>query len=217
MTVKIKICGLTNPRDVEPCIRSSVDYVGFVFHKGSKRNLELLEAARIATLVPKEVLKVALIVDPLDSELDNLFSNFPVDVLQLHGEEQPERVSIIRTKFKVPVIKSVSLRTKQDLIKIRDFSLVADQLLIDAEKPDKLSPPGGNGVTFDWKLISGFDWKVPWMLAGGLDCSNVQEAIATSGAKQVDVSSGVESRPGIKDTKLIYDFVSTVRGKNYDG
>jgi phosphoribosylanthranilate isomerase len=146
-----------------------------------------------------------------------LFSNFPVDVLQLHGEEQPERVSIIRTKFKVPVIKSVSLRTKQDLIKIRDFSLVADQLLIDAEKPDKLSPPGGNGVTFDWKLISGFDWKVPWMLAGGLDCSNVQEAIATSGATQVDVSSGVESRPGIKDTKLIYDFVSTVRGKNYDG
>ena len=146
-----------------------------------------------------------------------MFSNFPVDVLQLHGEERPERVSIIRTKFKVPVIKSVSLRTKQDLIKIRDFSLVADQLLIDAEKPDKLSPPGGNGVTFDWKLISGFDWKVPWMLAGGLDCSNVQEAIATSGATQVDVSSGVESRPGIKDTKLIYDFVSTVRGKNYDG
>jgi len=215
MTVKIKICGLTNPKDVAPCIRSSVDYVGFVFHKSSKRNLELSEAARIATLVPQEVLKVALIVDPLDSELENLFSSFPVDLLQLHGEELPERVAKIRSKFKVPIIKSVSLRTKQDLVKIKDFSCVADQLLIDAEKPDKLSPPGGNGVTFDWELISGFDWKVPWMLAGGLDTNNVQEAIEISGAKQVDVSSGVESSPGIKGAKLIYKFVNTVREKNY--
>ena len=124
-------------------------------------------------------------------------------------------VLIDSSKFKVPIIKSVSLRTKQDLVKIKDFSSVADQLLIDAEKPDKLSPPGGNGVTFDWELISGFDWKVPWMLAGGLDTNNVQEAIEISGAKQVDVSSGVESSPGIKDTKLIYKFVNTVREKNY--
>ena len=164
---------------------------------------------------PLEDFKDALIVDPLDSELENLFSNFPVDLLQLHGEELPERVSKIRSKFKVPIIKSVSLRTKQDLVKIKDFSSVADQLLIDAEKPDKLSPPGGNGVTFDWELISGFDWKVPWMLAGGLDTNNVQEAIEISGAKQVDVSSGVESSPGIKDTKLIYKFVNTVREKKY--
>lgn len=217
MNIKIKICGLTNVKDLEACSLAKVNYVGFVFFKKSKRNLILSEANKIASNVPQNIVKVALTVDPKDLELDNLFSNFPVDTLQLHGHESPARVKEIKERYGVPIIKSISLRTKSDLEKIHEYTWVADQLLIDAAKPDKQSPPGGNGVIFDWSLISGYNWKIPWLLAGGLNHTNVCDAIRVSGAMQVDVSSGVERQPGIKDQNLIKEFARVARSGNHDG
>ena len=217
MNIKIKICGLTNVKDIEACVLAKVDYVGFVFFKESKRNLILSEANKIASYIPQSIVKVALTVDPKDLELDNLFSKFPVDTLQLHGHESPARVKEIKEKYGVPVIKSISLKAKTDLAKIHEYTWVADQLLIDAAKPDERSPPGGNGVVFDWSLISGYNWRTPWLLAGGLNHTNISDAIRVSGAMQVDVSSGVERQPGIKDQKLIKEFVRVARSENHDG
>jgi phosphoribosylanthranilate isomerase len=162
-------------------------------------------------------MKVALTVDPRDPELENLFSKFPVDILQLHGHESPNRVKEIKEKYGVPIIKSLSLRTKYDLEKIHEYTSIADQILIDAAKPGNLSPPGGNGVVFDWRLISGYNWRIPWLLAGGLNHKNVSGAIKVSGAKQVDVSSGVESKPGVKDRNLIKEFARVARGERHNG
>lgn len=214
MSIKVKICGLTSVKDVKACVLSEVNYVGFVFYGQSRRNLKLTEANNIASYVPLSIIKVALTVDPQDFELDNLFSKFPVDTLQLHGNESPNRVKEIREKYQVPIIKSLSLTTRTDLAKITEYSGVADQLLIDAAKPDKQSPPGGNGVAFDWSLISGYNWRIPWLLAGGLNRTNVRGAINISGAIQVDVSSGVESEPGIKDQKMITEFTHVARSKS---
>lgn len=217
MNIQIKICGLTSIDDVAACVSSRVDYVGFVFHEGSKRDLKFHEATKIAFHVPKNIRKVALLVDPSNSDLKKLFSEFKPDILQLHGNETSTRVLEIRKEYGLPIIKSVSISNKNDLKKIEEYTNVADQLLIDSSKPDPKSPPGGNGVSFDWELISGYEWKIPWLLAGGLNFQNAQQAIKVSGAKQLDVSSGVESRPGVKDKNLIRDFAYAARSENHNG
>lgn len=203
----MKICGLTTPDAVAAAVGAGAAYVGFVFFPKSPRNLSLEAARALAVEVPPGVAKVALTVDADDALIDALTATVPLDMMQLHGHETPERVSDVRRRSGLPVMKAVGVAEKEDLAAIELFQDVADQLLIDAKPPRTAVLPGGNGLTFDWRLISNRRWSRPWMLAGGLTPENVGEAVALTGARQVDVSSGVESAPGVKDADLIRAFV----------
>ncbi|MGJ8621401.1 MAG: phosphoribosylanthranilate isomerase [Yoonia sp.] len=204
--VRVKICGLRDTAALNAAIEAGAAYVGLVFFPKSPRNVTLEEAAQIAQAVPVGVAKVALVVDADDDFLDALTAQVPVDMLQLHGHETPERVTEIRTRYGLPVMKAVGVADASDLPALDDYSRVADQILVDAKPPKDATLPGGNGLSFDWRLIAGRRWPVPWMLAGGLTPDNVAEAIALTGAQQVDVSSGVESAAGVKDAAKIAAF-----------
>lgn len=207
--VAVKICGLTAPDHVRAAADAGARYVGFVFFSKSPRHLDLDAAAGLAQLVPAGVAKVALTVNATNEELDQIVESVPLDMLQLHGKETPQRVSEVRDRFGLPVMKAIGIAEAEDLSSIDLYSEVADQLLIDAKPPRTSELPGGNGLAFDWRLLAGRKyWRKPWMLAGGLTPDNVAEAIRMTGAKQVDVSSGVESSPGIKDSIKISEFVS---------
>ncbi len=161
--------------------------------------------------VPAGIARVALTVDASDSQLDGITSALGVDMLQLHGCENPERVAEIRARFGLPVMKAVGVADESDLPALLEYSRVADQILVDAKPPKDAALPGGNGLTFDWRLIAGRRWAVPWMLAGGLTAGNVTEAVRLTGARVVDVSSGVETAPGVKGTRKIQDFIAAAR------
>jgi phosphoribosylanthranilate isomerase len=206
--IRVKICGLREPAHVDAAVRGGAAYVGFVFFPKSPRNLSLAEAAPHAAAVPPGVAKVALTVDADDAGFDALLSEVPVDMLQLHGHESPERVAAVKARFGLPVMKAVGVAGEEDLPALDEFGRVADQLLVDAKPPKDADLPGGNGLAFDWRLIAGRRWPVPWMLAGGLTPGNVAEAIRLTGARQVDVSSGVESAPGVKDPARIAAFLT---------
>lgn len=204
--INVKICGLTESADVPAAILAGARYVGFVFFEKSPRNLEIADAAYMAASVPEGICKVALVVDPTDAFLDRMLAEVPIDMLQLHGKESPERVSQIKARTGLPVMKAVGVADESDLASLDAYVRVADQILVDAKPPKGADLPGGNGLAFDWRLIAGRRWPVPWMLAGGLTPENVAQAIAMTGAQQVDVSSGVESAPGIKDADLVHAF-----------
>jgi phosphoribosylanthranilate isomerase len=209
--VAVKICGLTRPADAEAAVAAGARYVGLVFYAKSPRNVTLEQAREIALGVPPGVAKVALTVDATDAALDQLLANVPVDLLQLHGAESPERVARIRSVFGLPVMKAVGVAGEADLARVDAYAAVADQVLVDAKPAPGAALPGGNGLSFDWRLLEGRRWAGPWMLAGGLAPENVAEAIARTGARQVDVSSGVEAAPGLKDPARIRAFVDAVR------
>ncbi len=160
--------------------------------------------------VPAGVAKVGLVVDPDDAGLDALLAAVPLDMIQLHGREPPERVAEVKARAGLPVMKAVGVGTDADLPALDAFGRVADQLLVDAKPAPGSELPGGNGVAFDWRLIAGRRWNCPWMLAGGLTPENVAEAVRLTGARQVDVASGVESAPGVKDPDLIRAFLKAV-------
>lgn len=206
--IRVKICGLTRPADVSAAVDAGATYLGFNFFPKSPRYIDIPGAAALAVDVPEGVAKVALTVDADDDLLDALSSAVPLDVLQLHGSEPPERVLAVKSRYGLPVMKVVGVATKDDLSLLDVHARVADQLLVDAKPPPGADRPGGNAIAFDWNLIAGRRWAVPWMLAGGLTPGNVAEAIAKTGAKQVDVASGVESTPGVKDAGKIADFVA---------
>ncbi len=206
--VRVKICGLRTQGDVAAVAKAGAAYVGFVFFAKSPRNLTLAEAKILALAAPAGLAKVALVVNADDASLDAMLAEVPIDMLQLHGAESPERVAEIRTRFGLPVMKALGLSGEADLAAIMDYSLVADQLLIDAKPGSGTDLPGGNGLAFDWRLLVGRRWLRPWMLAGGLSAQNVAEAIRLTGARQVDVSSGVETAPGVKDHAKIAAFVA---------
>lgn len=209
--VRVKICGLATPADVEAAAKAGAAYAGFVFFPKSPRHLTL-DAARAAALAaPAGLAKVALTVDATDAELDAILADLPIDMLQLQGAETPGRVAAVRARYGLPVMKALGLATAADLPRIADYEEVADQLLIDAKPPPGGVLPGGNGIAFDWRLLAGRSWKRPWMVAGGLTEANVAEAIRLTGARQVDVSSGVESAPGRKDHARIAAFVAAAR------
>ena len=209
---RVKICGLREAADVEAAVRAGASYVGFVFFPKSPRNLLPADAARLAATVPPGVAKVALTVDADDAALDALLAQVPVDMLQLHGHESPDRVAHVRARFGLPVMKAVGVADEADLPALEAHGRVADQLLVDAKPPNGAVLPGGNGLAFDWRLIAGRRWPVPWMLAGGLTPENVAEAIRLTGARQVDVSSGVERAPGVKDADRIAAFIDAAGG-----
>lgn len=213
MAVEVKICGITDEEAMDAAIEAGADYVGLVFFPPSPRNVSAERAAELVEFTPGEVTKVGLFVDPDDSTLDSVLTRVRLDLLQLHGAETPERVEAIRLEYGLPVMKVLSVSEAADLDAAEPYLAVADRLLFDAKPPKGALLPGGNAVSFDWTILAGRKWGLPWMLAGGLTSANVAEAIRISGAFAVDVSSGVESAPGIKDALKIQAFIRAVRGK----
>ena len=205
--IRVKICGLKTPQDVAAVAAAGAAYAGFVFFAKSPRHVTIAEAAALAIDAPVGLCKVALTVNATDAELDAITDAVPLDMLQLHGKEAPQRVAEVRARYGLPVMKAVGIADASDLSQIAEYEQVADQLLIDAKPPRDAVLPGGNGLAFDWRLLAGRKyWQKPWMLAGGLTPDNVAEAIRMTGTRQVDVSSGVESAPGQKDAALIDAF-----------
>lgn len=204
--MRAKICGLTTPEAIEAATEAGAAYIGFVFFPKSPRNISLAEAEVLALSVPPGIVKVALTVNADDALIDDIAA-LPIDMFQLHGSESPTRVAEVKARTGLPVMKAIGVADASDLERIADYEGVADQILVDAEPPKGGEVPGGNGLAFDWRLIEGRDWARPWMLAGGLDPSNVSAAARLTGAAQIDVSSGVESTPGIKDIERIRAFM----------
>lgn len=209
--VKVKLCGLTRLDDVPAAVAAGAAYVGFVFFPKSPRDLDLEMARELALCVPAGIAKVALTVNADNAMLDALTKRVPLDMLQLHGSESAERVRLVKARYGLPVMKVVGVAEADDLAAIDTYSTVADQILVDAKPPKGADRPGGNAVAFDWTLMAGRRWRVPWMLAGGLTPDNVAEAVRRSGATQVDVSSGVESAPGLKDPDRMRAFVKAAQ------
>ena len=211
--MRVKICGLTTLDTLSGAINAGAAYVGFVFYEKSPRHLSIEKASQMAKAVPEGICKTALVVDPTDNDLDLLLDKIPVDMIQLHGHESAERVSEVKDKFGLPVMKAVGISDESDLTHLNEYSRISDQILVDA-KPSKNSIlPGGNGLSFDWRLLAGRRWATPWMLAGGLNPDNLLEAAKLTGATQFDVSSGVETSSGVKDIKLISDFIQAANGE----
>lgn len=204
--VAVKICGLRSLQDVRAVADAGARYAGFNFFAKSPRAVDFATARELALACPPGLAKVALTVDADDAFLDQLLRDAPLDMLQLHGSETPERVATLRARHGLPVMKVIGVADAGDLPRITAYETVADQILVDAKPPKDAVLPGGNGLRFDWRLIAGRDWSCPWMLAGGLTPENVAEAIAATGAQQVDVASGVESAPGHKDPARIAAF-----------
>jgi len=208
-TVRVKICGLKSVKGVDAAVEAGASYIGFVFFSKSPRNVEIALADELSRAVPKEIRRVAVTVDAADPVLDEIHRCVGIDMFQLHGDESPGRVTDIRAAFGLPVMKAIGVADRTDLESVAEYAEVADQLLVDASPRDKMGLPGGNGFGFDWSLVRGRHWPIPWMLAGGLTVGNVAEAVRLTGARQVDVSSGVERAPGVKDDELIKTFVSS--------
>lgn len=206
--VKVKICGLSDAAAVAAAVAAGADYIGFVFYARSPRYVSGAQAGLLARGVPARVGRVGLFVDAGDAEIAGPVRAGVVDHLQLHGQETPERVAEIRALFGLPVIKAAPIAGPEDIPAAAGFEAAADMLLFDAKPPASANAlPGGNGQVFDWELIAGHVWRRPWMLSGGLNAQNLADAVRISGAGIVDVSSGVERRPGIKDCGKIRAFV----------
>lgn len=206
--IRVKICGLSTQEGLQAVADTGAAYVGFVFFPKSPRNVSIEQARELALATPVGLAKVALVVDADNAFLDAITDAVPLDMLQLHGHESPERVLEIKARYGLPVMKAVGIADASDVPNIDLYNAVADQILIDAKPPKSATLPGGNGLSFDWTLIAKRRWPKPWMLAGGLTPDNVAEAIALTGATQVDVSSGVEAGVGIKDNAKIVAFVA---------
>lgn len=208
--IRVKICGLKTRENVMAATNAGAAYLGFNFVERSKRYVPIDTARNLAIDVPPGIVKVALVLDADDATLDAITSVVPLDMLQLHGAEPPERVAEVKARYGLPVMKAVGIADEADLPALETYGAVADQLLVDTKPPKHGDLPGGTGLTFDWRLIANRRWPVPWMLAGGLTPDNVSKAIALTGARQVDVASGVESSPGVKDADLIRAFMAAI-------
>lgn len=206
----VKICGINSPAAARAAKRA--DFAGFNFYPPSPRHVTPARAARLAAHLPRRVKRVAVLVDPDDEELRDVIATLRPDFLQLHGKETPARVAAIRRAYKIKVIKALGISTKADFKRVEPYLAVADALLFDAKPPKRRGAlPGGNAVSFDWTLLAGQKWKRPWLLSGGLSPDNVAEALRITGAPAVDVSSGVEDRPGRKSPARIAAFIAAAR------
>lgn len=210
MSARIKFCGLTKAEDIQAASDIGAAYVGFVNYPKSPRYVGPEAARALALTVPPGIAKVALMVDPSDAALEEYLARVPIDMVQLHGAETPERVGEIRQQTGLPVMKALGIAGPDDIVKIAAYSRVADQILVDAKAPKDAALPGGNGVSFDWSLLAQVTWTVPWMLAGGLTVANVAKALRITGAQQVDLSSGVERVPGDKDPVEMARFAKAI-------
>lgn len=208
MAVSVKICGLNQPEAVAAAVQAGARYLGFVFFEKSPRHVTPVQAAALAAEVPLGIARVGLFVDPDDATLVSTLATVPLDVIQLHGAETPVRVAQVKALTGLPVMKAVGVAEPADLDALWDYGLVADMLLVDAKAPKGAALPGGNGLAFDWRLLAGRQILKPWLLAGGLTPDNVSKALRLTRAQGVDVSSGVESAPGVKDPARIRDFIA---------
>ncbi|WP_278877576.1 phosphoribosylanthranilate isomerase [Paracoccus yeei] len=208
MPVSVKICGLKDAGTVDAAVSAGARYLGFVFFPKSPRHVTPEQAAELATRVPVGIARVGLFVDPDDAALQSVLDRVPLDIVQLHGTETPARVAEVKALTGLPVMKAVGIAEPADLDRLWDYGLAADMLLVDAKPPRDAALPGGNGLAFDWRLLVGRQMLKPWLLAGGLTPENVNAAIRLTRAQGVDVSSGVESAPGVKDAERIRQFVA---------
>lgn len=213
MTTLIKICGLSTPETLEAALDAGADMVGFVFFPPSPRNLTMDDAMALGAQAQDRSLKVALSVDATDAFLDAAIEAARPDILQLHGKETPERVLDLKRRFGLPVMKAVHVSSVEDLAAVAAYEHVADRLIFDARPPKGAILPGGNGATFDWRILDSVETRLPWMLSGGINPGNVAQALAVTSALGVDVSSGVESSPGVKDAALIREFIRRTRAQ----
>ena len=209
--IRVKICGITSKEDLKYSIVAGADYLGFVFFNASPRNITLESARTLCNEVPDGIVKVAVTVNPNDYLIEAITRLSLLDMIQLHGNEDPHRINVIRDLTHLPIIKAVGIANSLDLRMLESYENVSDQLLIDAKAPKGSRLPGGNGIKFDWSLLKDYKFTNPWFLAGGLNSANVVEAIAETGAKQIDASSGLEDSPGKKNYQLIKNFVNTVK------
>ncbi len=213
MSVAAKICGLSSEEAVEAAVAGGGAYVGFVFYPPSPRSVTPARAGELCAGVPAGVLRVGLFVDADDASIEAVLGAAPLDVLQFHGGESPERVEDAKRRFRRKVMKAISVASAEDVAVASRYEDAADMLLFDAKPPRRADAlPGGNGLVFDWQLIAGREWRLPWMLSGGLTAELLPEAVRISGARAVDVSSGVERRPGDKDPDKIRAFLEVARG-----
>ncbi|TWA27776.1 phosphoribosylanthranilate isomerase [Sinorhizobium medicae] len=211
MKTEVKICGLKTAEALQRAVALGASHTGFIFFPKSPRNIEPDDAGRLAELARGRAKIVAVTVDADNDDLDEIVSALHPEVLQLHGSENPERVLAIKALYGLPVIKALAIREASDLERIAPYIGIADRFLLDAKPPAGSDLPGGNGVSFDWRLLDALDANVDYMLSGGLNASNVEDALALTGARAIDTSSGVESAPGIKDLTLMDAFFEAIR------
>jgi phosphoribosylanthranilate isomerase len=211
MSLIVKICGLSTPATLDVALQAGADMVGFVFFPPSPRHLDLSRAQELGTQIRGRAGKVALTVDADDATLGAIVEALRPDLLQLHGKETVDRIRQIKRTFGLPVMKAIGVETAADLAALPGYAAAADRLLFDARPPRDATRPGGLGVPFDWRLLENLAPGIPFMLSGGLTAGNIQDAVQITRAGGVDVSSGVESGPGVKDAGMIRDFIQAAR------
>jgi phosphoribosylanthranilate isomerase len=211
MSVLVKICGIDSLAAADAALSAGADFAGLVFYKKSPRNLDLEQAAALASRMRGRTKLVALFADAGDSEIEGAVRAARPDFLQLHGGETPQRAGAIRARFGLPVIKALPVAEPDDLANVNAYTDAVDMFLFDAKAPQGAATPGGLGAAFDWQLLRGRSFARSWLLAGGLNAGNVARAIRVSGAPGIDVSSGVESAPGVKDAGMIHEFIAAAR------
>lgn len=217
MAIDIKICGLKTEEAVAAALEGGASHVGFIFFEKSPRNVDAERAARLRQAVRGRAQAVAVSVDASDAMLEHIVGTMQPDMLQLHGRESPERVAELRTRFGLPVMKAFSVREASDLDALVAYRGIADRFLLDAKPPAGATLPGGNGITFDWRLLASLDGQVDYMLSGGLNAANIGAALRLARPRGIDVSSGVESAPGTKDPDKIRAFFAAVRAAQTPG
>jgi len=213
MAVDAKICGINSAPALDAAVKGGARFIGFNFYARSPRALDAEAAAALAGRVPRGISRVGVIVDESNETIDGLLRQMPLDMLQLHGQETPARVGEIRRRFGKPVMKAIKVAGDGDVESAAAFDGAADWLLFDAKAPPQMANalPGGNAISFDWTLLADRRWNRPWMLSGGLNAGNLAEAVRITGAPVVDVSSGVEDRPGVKSPEKITAFLELTR------
>src|ERR1700680_1804293 len=211
MSLIVKICGLSTPETLDIALDAGADMVGFVFFPPSPRHLSLETARELGKHAKRRAVKVALTVDADDATLGNIVEALQPDILQLHGKKTVGRLRDIKQTFGLPVMKAIAVETVADLASLPGYAAVADRILFDARAPKGATRPGGLGAVFDWHVLEQLDLKLPFMVSGGLSAENVAEAVRVTRAGGVDVSSGVERTPGVKDPGIIRAFISAAR------
>jgi phosphoribosylanthranilate isomerase len=216
MSLIVKICGLSTRETLDAALQAGADMVGFVFFPPSPRHLSLAAARDLGKQAKGRATKVALTVDADDATLANIVEALHPDILQLHGKETVARLRDIKQSFGLQVMKAIAVETAADLTPLPGYAAVADRILFDARAPKEATRPGGLGAVFDWQVLESLDLKLPFMVSGGLHAGNVAQAIRVTRAGGVDVSSGVERAPGVKDPEMIRDFIRAARMAEQD-
>ncbi len=211
MTVSVKICGLSDEATLKAAVEGGAAMCGFVFFEDSPRSVTPERAGELTRDIPATIIRVGLVVDADDDTLAEIVATSGIGMLQLHGAETPGRVKDIRERFGLPVMKVLPVAVADDLAPAQDYKAIADRLMFDARPPEGAARPGGNARAFDWALLAGKTFALPWMLAGGLNAENLEQAVKTRGAEFVDVSSGVEDAPGVKNPDKIRAFLAAAK------